>query len=300
MHSKTPLVTLVTINYNTTGVTCELLRSIRRCNTYPALEVIVVDNASQTDPTADIKKVYPEANVILNEKNLGFSGGNNRGIQLAKGEFIFLVNNDTEFTEGLIEGLLRIFTLYPDAGAVSPKFHSFYHKGVIEYAGYEPINVFTGRNGMVGFGEEDQGQYDQVRETNYAHGGAMMVPRKVIEQVGLMPEEFFLYYEELDWCEQIKRKGYKIYYQPASLIYHKESMSTGKQSPLKTFYHNRNRILFMKRNVSGWQFLFFSLYFIFFTIPKNSVVFMLRKQRKHLVSFWKGIFWHFNPRVTNN
>jgi len=238
--------------------------------------------------------------MILNGKNLGFTGGNNVGIRAAKGDYLFIVNNDTEFTPGLIEGLLETFEQYPDAGMVSPKFQFFFHKGTIEYAGYNSINIFTGRTGTIGHSEQDLGQYNEVKETNYAHGGGMMVPRKVVDEVGPLPEHFFIYYEELDWSEQVKRKGYKIYYQPKSLIYHKESMTTGKSSPFKTFYHTRNRILFMRRNVPLSGFLVFVAYFTLFTIPKNTATFLMKRQHQHLKSFWKGILWHFNRSITFN
>jgi len=295
-----PLVSIVTLTWNTTEVTCDFLRSIVEHGTYPNMEVIVVDNGSKEDPTPVFKSIYPDVKVILNGKNLGFTGGNNIGIRAAKGDYLFIVNNDTEFTPGLIEGLLEIFEKYPDAGMVSPKFHYFFHKGTIEYAGYHSVNMFTGRNGMVGCREKDEGQYNEVKVTNYAHGGGMMVSRRVVEEVGPLPDEFFIYYEELDWSEQIKRKGYKIYYQPKSLIYHKESMTTGKASPFKTFYHTKNRILFMRRNVSWPSFLVFLSYFACFTIPKNTATFLVKGQKQHLKNFWKGILWHFNRRINYN
>jgi GT2 family glycosyltransferase len=300
MNARNPLVSIVTLNWNTTEITCDFLRSVNTQNGYSPVEVIVVDNASGEDSSAAFREIYPAVKVIRNKENLGFSGGNNKGIEAAAGEYIFIVNNDTEFTPGLIEGLLEIFQLYPDAGVVSPKFHYYYQKGTIEYAGYEPVNVFTGRNGMIGCREEDRGQYNTVSVTSYAHGGGMMVSRKVIEEVGLMPAEFFLYYEEFDWCEQIKRKKFKVYYQPKSLIYHKESMTTGKFSPLKTFYQTRNRILFMRRNVPMPGLAVFMLYFTLFTIPKNTLTFFIKGQKAHLKSFWKAIIWHFNPAITFN
>jgi GT2 family glycosyltransferase len=250
--------------------------------------VIVVDNGSVEDPSTACIAEYPAVKMVLTGANLGFSAGNNAGLRVARGDYFFIVNNDTEFTPGLLEGLLEIFQTYPDAGMACPKFQYYFHKGTMEWAGFRKINVFTGRNTAIGHGEKDEGQYNTVRETPYAHGGAMLVPRKVVENVGLMPEEFFLYYEELDWSEQIRRKGYKIYYQPASLIYHKESMTTGKASPLKTFYQTRNRILFMKRNVAWHQYLVFILFFIFLTVPKNSLQFILGGKMEHLKAFWKG------------
>ncbi len=236
--------------------------------------------------------------MVLTGANLGFSAGNNAGIRTAVGDYFFIVNNDTEFTPGLLEGLLDLFQQYPDAGMACPKFQYYFHKGTIEWAGFRKVNVFTGRNTAIGHGEKDEGQYNSIHETPYAHGGGMMVPRHVVEEVGLMPEQFFLYYEELDWSEQIRRKGYKIYYQPASLIYHKESMTTGKASPLKTYYQTRNRILFMKRNVALYQFLVFILFFVFLTIPKNTVKFILQGRLQHLKAFWKGLLWHIFPATT--
>jgi GT2 family glycosyltransferase len=297
MSYDRPLISVVTLNWNTIPVTVAFLRSIAEKNTYPHLEVIVVDNASEEDPGEACREAYPDVKVIRNSENLGFSGGNNSGLRVATGDYFFIVNNDTEFTPGLLEGLLDVFRQHPDAGIVCPKFHFYYEKGTIEYAGYRQVNLLTGRNGMIGHGEKDRGQYDEMRVTSYAHGGAMLVSRKVVEEVGLMPEQFFLYYEELDWSEQIKRKGYKIYYQPQSLIYHKESMSTGKASALKTFYLTRNRILFMRRNVSRPAFLVFAAYFVCFTLPKNSLVYLIKGQREHLRSFWKGILWQFNRTI---
>ena len=205
-----------------------------------------------------------------------------------------MVNNDTELTPQVIEGLLEIFLRYPDAGMVCPNLHYYYHPEIIEYAGYNNINVLKGSCTMVGNREKDMGQYDQECSTHFAHGGAMMTPAAVVKDVGEMPECYFLYYEELDWSEQFKKKGFKIYYQPRALIYHKESMSVGKKSLVKTYYHCRNRILFMRRNVGPFALFAFTLYFIFFTVPKNSLVFLVRREFDHFRAFWRGIFWNLS------
>ena len=109
------------------------------------------------------------------------------------------------------------------------------------------------RNKAIGCGETDRGQYDTASPTPYAHGAAMMVKREAIDKAGLMPECYFLYYEELDWSMMLRRAGYDIWYEPACSIYHKESQSTGQNSPLRTYYITRNRLLFVKRNVRGME-----------------------------------------------
>ena len=121
----------------------------------------------------------------------------------------------------------------------------------------------------------------------------MMVSRQAVEKVGMMPEDFFLYYEELDWSEQMKRAGYQIYVEPQATIFHKESVSTGKDSPLKTYYLTRNRILFMRRNATGIMLLLFFLYTLLIMIPKNLLTLALQHQTQHLKAFWQGIMWHF-------
>jgi GT2 family glycosyltransferase len=288
-----PRVSVITVNYNSTPVTVELLKSLQK-HPYPNLEVIIVDNASKQDPTADLKAILPDAKIIRSSTNLGFAGGNNLGIIQSTGSYILFINNDTEITAGAIEKMVSTLMIHPDAGAISPKVQFFFHPGILEYAGYNSMNFFTARASMRGNKEIDSGDFDSFSETNYAHGAGMMVPRSVIDSVGVMPECYFLYYEELDWCEMMKRHGFKIYYEPKALIFHKESMTTGKASTLKTYYLNRNRILFMRRNASSLQFLIFFTYFLFITLPKNSLVFLIKREWKHLHFFYRAIFWHFS------
>ena len=131
---------------------------------------------------------------------------------------------------------------------VSPKIKFSWGNNPIQFAGYTPLSKITLRNHSIGYGESDNGQYNTAHPTPYAHGAAMMVKREVIEKAGLMPECYFLYYEELDWSMMIRRAGYDIWYEPACTIYHKESQTTGQNSPLRTYYITRNRLLFVKRN----------------------------------------------------
>ena len=296
VSSSLPLVSLITINYNQLAVTLDFLASTQSLS-YPNYEIIVVDNHSIENPKQEIcRGNFRNTRVIGSDKNLGFAGGNNLGINHANGEYIFLVNNDTELTSNIIENLLDIFDKYPDAGIVSPKFHYFFHPGIIEYAGYERVHPLTGRNKMVGCREKERGQYNRISTTHYAHGGGMMVSKKVIDEVGLMPEFYFLYYEEFDWCNSIKNQGYKVYYQPNALLYHKESMTTGKSSKLKTYYLTRNRLLFMKRNLKKFQYYIFLTYFTLITLPKNSLKYLITAEWAHLRVFYKAISWNIFNR----
>ena len=221
-----------------------------------SIEVIVVDNASTQDDAYIIEQRYPQVTVIRSKKNLGFAGGNNLGIQAAHGKYLFFINNDTLFRgvgHSLTSYLLPLTSLLDSSdniGMVSPKIRFSWGTNPIQYAGYTPLSSITMRNRAIGCGEKDHGQYDTPHSTPYAHGAAMMVKREIIDKVGLMPECYFLYYEELDWSMMIRRAGYDIWYEPTSTVYHKESQTTGQNSPLRTYYITRNRLLFAKRNIS--------------------------------------------------
>lgn len=291
-----PLVSIITINYNQAQATYELLQSIKKV-TYSNYEVIVVDNASNENPKPLINALFPEVTVILSKENLGFAGGNNLGIAAAKGKYLFFVNNDTELTENVMEQLLAMFEEVPNLGMVSPKICYYDEPDRIQYVGFTRINPYTARNTTIGEHEIDKGQYSQPVPTPYAHGAAMMVKREVIDNVGLMAETFFLYYEELDWCERIRKEGYEIYVEPNALIYHKESLSVGKLSALKTYYITRNRILFMRRHASNLQWLAFVLFMALFTIPKNLISYAMKRDFKHIKAFVKGILWNFSNRA---
>ena len=296
---KEPLVSLITLNYNQTEVTCAFLESTKAL-TYHNFETIVVDNASTKDPTKQIEQGnYPHLRLVLSEKNLGFTGGNNLGMRKAQGDYVLIVNNDTEVTPNLLEQLLMPFKQDERVGVVSPKIKFYDHPDIIQYAGFQPMNPFTGRTGAVGSREPDRGQHDTPGETYGAHGAAMMVKREVIEKVGMFAETFFIYYEEWDWSARIRRAGYKIFYQPKATIYHKESITMGKESAIKAYYHTRNRILYMRRNSEKSQFVIFTLFLICFIIPKAVINYSRRGQFKHLKAFVSGVLWNIKTPLAS-
>ena len=252
-------ISFVTVNYNGLNDTCDLIDSIPSDT---SIEVIVVDNASSQDEASLIKKKYPWVHVIRSDKNYGFAGGNNIGIRAAKGKYIFLINNDTIFKDFNIEALIKLLESSPSIGVVCPKIRFTWDNSPIQFAGYTPLSKITIRNRSIGFGEADNGQYNTPHPTPYAHGAAMLIKREVIHKVGLMPECYFLYYEEIDWSMMITRIGYEIWYEPACTIFHKESQTTGQNSPLRTYYITRNRLLLVKRNWKGLDKFISYLYLI--------------------------------------
>jgi GT2 family glycosyltransferase len=293
---SSPLITIITVNYNQLQFTCALLDSIRR-NSYKNVETYVVDNASKENPAAHLAEYYPEVKVIVSKENLGFAGGNNLAVKEAEGDYLFFINNDAELTDGCLEKLIALYDARPKLGMVSPLicYYKDMHPNeldLIQYAGTTPVHPVTARNRTIGEKELDKGQFSAAMQTAYSHGAAMMVKKEVLTTVGLMANDFFLYYEELDWCARIKKAGYEIFIEPNAKIYHKESVSVGPMSTLKTYYLNRNRIYFMRRNMGILPLIGFFFFLILFTIPKNVIVFALKGKISHLKAFLKAVWWN--------
>ena len=280
-------LSIITVNYNGLKDTCALIESIPFNE---KMEVIVVDNASEQNEASIILKKFPQVKVIRSEKNLGFAGGNNLGIKEAKGKYIFLINNDTIFKEFNVDSLINRLESSPQIGMVCPKIRFAWSNNPIQYAGYTPLSKITVRNQAIGYGEEDHGQYDCAYPTPYAHGAAVLIKREAVEKVGLMPEDYFLYYEEIDWSMMFTRADYEIWYDPACTIYHKESQSTGQDSPLRTYYITRNRLLLVKRN---WQGIYKYLAYYYLTCivaPRNVLKYALKCKKDHLKAVINGIY----------
>jgi GT2 family glycosyltransferase len=305
MRNNLPLVSVITVNYNQSAVTCEFLASLRKA-TYPNLEIFVVDNASPNDNPEIIKEKYPEVILIKTKKNLGFAGGNNVAVEKAKGKYLLFINNDTEVEPGFLEPMVNLLEQDESIGMISPKIHYFHTPHTFQYAGFTPINHISIRNFAIGFGEIDRGQYDISCETGSIFGAAMLVPMRVIQKVGMMAEVFFLYYEEHDWAAHIKRAGYKLYYEGKSLVLHKESISTVKDSPFQIYYLNRGRILYARRNSFGITGLLSMMYLYLLAWPKLSLGFILRNRWDLANALRKAMVWnmlnhkgiHSTPQLT--
>lgn len=287
-----PLVSIVTVNYNQSGVTCEFLDSVLNM-TYPNIEVFVVDNDSPKDNPDSIKLKYPWITLLKTSKNLGFAGGNNVALPHCKGKYVLFINNDTEVESGFLEPLVRLLESDNQIGMVSPRIQYFHTKNVLQFAGFTPFNMITIRNFAIGFGQTDNGQYNDTRETGSIFGAAMLVPMRVIQEVGMMADVFFLYYEEHDWAAHIKRAGYKIFYCGESMVLHKESISTVKNSPFQIFYLTRGRILFARRNTTGIKKILSFLYLNLITTPKITLVYLMQMRFDLVWAYWRAVIWNF-------
>lgn len=282
------LVSIITVNYNGLHDTCEMIESFRLHETYP-YEMIVVDNGSLKSEGEEIKKRYPDIKLVQNT-NTGFAGGNNAGLKVTQGDYLFFLNNDTVIKKPVLKVLVGRLEADSRNGGVSPMIKYSYAPDMLQYAGFTPLSRITLRNTSIGFNEKDQPRYRIARETASLHGAAMMVHRDVLRQVGPMTEVFFLFYEEFDWSARMKRAGFKLWYEPAAVIYHKESMTAKKGTPLREFYLSRARMLYARRNMSGRRKILSCLYISFIAAPKKCVDYLLQGSFKLSIAVIRGTF----------
>lgn len=281
-------ISIITVNYNGFQDTCEMIASIQANLHSCTYELIVVDNGSQQNEAMLIQQVHPNVKTIRSEKNTGFAGGNNIGISEAQGKYIFLLNNDTLIQEDKLHLLIHQLDKHPEIGAISPKIKFAFPPYNIQYAGFTAFSKYTLRNKGIGFNKSDKGQYDSPYPTSFLHGAALLFRREILDKVGKMPEIYFLYYEEMDWCNHIAQAGFQLWYNPRFTVYHKESSTTGHASPLKTYYLTRNRLLYAYRNQKGYPFCISLLYQLILANPKNIIVNLLKGKIQQTIAIFKG------------
>lgn len=295
MTTAPPRVSIILLNWNQFDVTAACLRTLARLSG-PTYEVLVVDQASRNQEGKRLRDAFPWIRLVESPTNGGFTGGNNLAMHQAEGDLILLLNNDTEVPSDFLQPLVAQFDALPQAGIASPKIRFFDSPEIIQYAGSKGLSEWTTRGGSTGKGERDVGQYDEPCEVALAHGAAMMIRREVLEDIGLLAKDFFIYYEELDFCTRALRSGWTIHYVPDSLVMHKESMTVGKASPLKTEFMMRNRINYLRRNQRGFKRLVSLVYVLSVAVPVHVFRHTVKGEWSHLRALWRGVVWHFRPR----
>lgn len=304
-----PVIFVTIVNYNGENQTLSCLQSLNEVRTEGFnLNVIVLDNGSvRAFQTEQVLYKNFKLSILKSEKNLGFTGGQNLAIKKALkngADYIVVLNNDVILDKGLIAELLESFQDKSDLGLVSPKiyfargyeFHKDKYKendlgNVIWYAGgkMDWKNVIGFHRGV---DEVDKGQYDRFEETNFVSGCCMMVKKEVFEKVGFFDERYFLYYEDNDFSQRVKTKGFKIYYQPKAKLWHLNAGSTGGSgSGLQDYFITRNRLLF------GFNYASLRTKS---ALLKESIKFMFigrKLQKKGVLDFYTGRFGKGSYRI---
>lgn len=286
-------VGIILVNYNGTEDTIECIKSIEE-SSYKNYKIVVVDNKSLLENLSDLQTFVAQndnVKLIKSENNLGFAGGNNIGIEFAidtlNVDYVLLLNNDTLIEKNTIDELLKPFDEEQGCGIVGAKILYYPDIDRIWYAGGK-INWKTFTSLHYGEGEIDNGKYDNLSKVDFITGCVMMIKRQVIDDVGYLPEEYFMYYEDMDYCIATSEKNYSLYYNPKAIVYHKVSASSGgEDSPFSIKYGTRNRIYFMKKyknKVTKTCFLGAKMYFYITRLIKVIInIFTLKFQNNKAI-----------------
>ena len=252
-----PSVLILLLTFNGEQDTLACLRSLDKLE-YPNFEILIVDNGSESDSVQAIREAFPSTPIILNETNLGFTGGNNVGLQhaLQRGDdYTLLLNNDTEVAPDFLTKLVEAAESDPAVAILGPTIYYYAEPNRIWSAGGR-IDWTIGKAEMIGIDEIDLDQYRATcREVDFVTGCALMVRMSILESVGMLDPRFFLYYEEVEWCARTLAAGYKICHIPMSKVWHKISAERRAASPLVHYYMTRNRLLFLhsaKLGIRAW------------------------------------------------
>lgn len=247
---KTPKVSIIVLNWNSSDDTVECIASLRKLN-YPAYEIIIVDNGSTDDSERVLRDIYSDIKIIQTGCNLGYAGGNNRGVKyaLAHGaEFIWILNNDTVVHPDSLREMVLIAKSNPAIGLVGSKIFYYSKPDTLWCVGGGTFDIEGGgRTSLVGFMQNDAGQFDHLSDIGYIAGTSLLAKAAMINDIGLMPEKYFLYFEETDWNLTAQSAGYRTVLAPKAIIWHKVKIGAERINARFVYYLMRNRFLLVKK-----------------------------------------------------
>lgn len=287
-----PKVTIVIVNWNGLEDTIECIESLMKIK-YCNFNIIIIDNDSSSSEAKRIKERFEKIKVVELKRNLGFANANNVGILIAlanqETEYVLLLNNDTIVDSVFLEEIIRIAEGDRKIGIVGPKIYYYDDKTRVWFGGGK-VNLYIRHT--QGGGKIDTGQYQLTKESDFISGACMLVRKDVFKSVGLLPREYFLGWEDIDFCMSAKRKGYSIMFVPSSHIWHKGSVSYKRHNLgyKQVFLGFRNRFIMRYKFLSRSRFALFILIQFSMVIPVHILYYILvRQDPKRVTSMCRGI-----------
>ncbi len=252
-----PLVYIIVLTWNGKNDTLECLESLSKIN-YFNHKILVVDNASNDGTKEAVKSKYPDVEYIYNLKNLRYAGGNNIGIDYAlnnHADYILLLNNDTIVEPNFLKHLINTAESNPINGIIGPKIFYYAQKNLIWYAGGK-IEWWKGWIYHRGIRELDNEKYSFKIETDFVTGCCILIKRNVIEKIGKLNENYYMYGEDVDFCIRASRAGFKIWFEPEAKVWHKISVSTGGHfSWFKNYNKLKSQLKIFSRYAKWYQWI---------------------------------------------
>ncbi|GBE20401.1 poly-beta-1,6-N-acetyl-D-glucosamine synthase [archaeon BMS3Abin17] len=270
---KYPKVSILIINYNGGDKVIRCLNSVMKLD-YPSYEIIVIDNGSSDGSQEKIKKEFSQIKLVENKENLGSVGAHNQGFKLAKGDFILGLDDDAVASPSLLKNLVKVALSNNKIGIVVPKIYYYSKPNIFNSTGFF-LNPITGKMKDLGIGKEDKGQLDFQREIDYVPSSIILIKKEALKTAGGMNEDYFVYYEDSDWCLRVRNAGYKIVYTPNTKAWH-DCKTQGELSPFRVYHYTRGKTLFMKQSSTPLNKFLFILFHIFLYSPARIFSFILK------------------------
>jgi len=284
-----PFVYSIILNTNRRQDTLECLASLRG-NIYLHNHVLVLDNSSTDGSVPAIREAFPEVEIITLEENRGYTGNNNVGIKIALkrgADWVFVLNEDTVLAPDCLDLLIEVGKRDSGIGIVGPMVYHHDEPGIIQSAG--GVFVKDWESIHLGQNEVDEGQFSSPHTVDWISGCGILVRRAVIEQVGLLDERFFYYWEETDWCVRAAKANWRIVHVPQAKLWHKGVQRDYSPSPNVTYYWARNWLLMLSKNRAPYLAWLFATKTIARTLLSWSLKPKWRKKRNHRNAMWQGV-----------
>jgi len=255
-----PKVAALVLNYNGKDITLQTVESLLAMS-YPNCVVVVIDNGSKDGSPEAVASAYPAVEQVRVPVNEGPAAGMNAGLRWALEQdfdYVLALNNDIEVAPEMLDELVAVAESDPTIGCVGPKCFYYWDRERLWSTGGR-LRFGESVTKERGMGELDSGRFEHTEEVDYINGCAMLVPRRVLEEVGLWDPIFFLSVEDADWCMRMKRLGYSCYYAHKAVLWHMVSHTVGVYVASKTFHNGRSTALFVRRYAGPLQWLKFLL-----------------------------------------
>lgn len=290
--NKNHKVAVLILSYNGKYLLDDAIHSYIQ-NDYENFDVVVIDNGSSDGTTEYVKNTYPNVFVKRIEKNAGYSGGFNVGLNYAfndlNADFALITNNDVVADRYVVKELVKISSGDDKIGFTTGKVYFNDKKDTLQTVGmrYDPIRL---NGGHIGNQEVDKGQYDEVTERYFADDVFTLVSKKLYKEIGGYDTEFVLQAEQFDWQMRAKQKGYKIMFTPHARLWHKESMTIGKHSPTKLYYDARNPMIVLMKYFEPEKFKVYFWIHLKKDILRASLVNVKHFSFRIALNIWLGFF----------
>ena len=283
-----PHVVTVILNMNRREDTLACLASLKQ-STYENHTVIVLDIASTDGSVEAINSCFPSVRIVQLVENRGYAGNNNVGIKtaLAQGaDWVFVLNEDTILAPDCLSHLVDVGESDPRIGIVGPMVYHYDEPDVIQSAGGRLDHHWV--TSHIGQNEVDHGQFSRPHNVDWISGCAILVRRGVIEQIGMLDEWFFCYWEETDWCLRARKEGWYIVHVPQAKLWHKGVQCDYRPSPYVTYYSTRNRFLMLAKHhapLSAWILAWWQT---LRRLTSWTIKPKWRSMREHRDAMWRG------------